>query len=70
VAKGLKALSLTLEYQRHLQSQSGSVIYRRNLGVFYMFDLNAASSVAIWKRHLSIQLDNDDLLTAIWKRLL
>jgi len=34
VAKGLKTSSLTLLYKRHLQSQSGSVIYRRNLGVF------------------------------------
>ena len=34
VAKGLKASSLTLVYKRHLQSQFGSVIYRRNLDVF------------------------------------
>jgi hypothetical protein len=37
---------------------------------FYMFDLKAALMVAIAKRHLSTQVDNDNLLTAIWKRLL
>ena len=35
-----------------------------------MFELTAAFTVAIWKRHLSVPFDNDNLLTAIWKRLL
>jgi hypothetical protein len=37
---------------------------------FYMFDLKAALMVAIAKLRLSTQVDNDNLLTAIWKRLL
>lgn len=70
MAKGLKTSSSTVVYKRHLQSQFGSVIYRRYLGVFFMFELKAAFIVAIWKRHLSVPFDNDNLLTAIWKRLL
>ena len=35
-----------------------------------MFELKAAFTVAIWKRQLSVPFDNDNLLTAIWKRLL